>query len=494
MRSLRFVPLAAGVVATALVLVMTTPNGPALDPDSMSYFGAAQSLVRDGALRVPWVWWDDADSTAPLVDYPLGYPVTLAGPIALGVTPVHAARWIQAVAAGVASATFVALLLDIAGPWAAGLGAILLLAMPAAVEIHLWILSEPMFLAFMALILAVMVRRPERPLLAGVLALAANLIRFAGVFLIGAVALWAVAFPAASWRERIRRGALAILPGAILQAWWVWRGVAPGGSGFSPFDLETYSGFGATLREGWGTVQDWLIPSLPESGWRVALTLGVLLGIAVLVWRAWRAAGSMARRLLAAVGVLAICYIGVVVFARLHVVSGIPFDARILGPLFMLLTLGFATALAIDAPVWPVAGRVLASVVLVLWLYGAVRWDAQEIGITREYGLGYESPDWQTSDVANWLRGPGAGRVAYSNDPAGVWHVTHRPVRILPTEMDADTLREFRARFFARPSVLLGYDSPFGPLVSPDTLARLLGLVQVASFEHGTAWIAEENH
>jgi len=489
MRPTRFLPIAAGGFAAVLVLVMTTPNGPALDPDSMSYFGAAQSLVHEGTLRVPWAWWDDADSTAPLVDYPPGYPVTLAGPIALGATPVHAARWIQAVAAGVAFGTFVALLLGIAGPWGAGLGGVLLLAMPAAVEIHLWILSEPMFLAFMALTLAVMVHRPDRPLWAGVLALAANLVRFAGVFLIGGVALWAIAIPADSWRVRVRRGLIAVAPGAALQGWWLIRGVAPGGSGFSPFDLETYTGFGATLREGWGTIQDWLIPSLPESVGRVFLTLGLLVALATLTWRTIHSEEPMVRRLLAVVGVLSACYVGVVVFARLHVVSSVPFDSRILGPLFMLLTLVIATVLARHHRSWSPGESRFAGLLVILWLIGAARWDAEEIRITREYGLGYESRDWQTSDVATWLRGAGAGRVAYSNDPAGVWHVTHRPVRILPTMIDPDTLREFSARFLATPSVLLGFDSPSAPLASPDTLARLLGLREVARFEHGAAWI-----
>lgn len=486
---IRIIPVAAGVLAAGLVLVMTTPNGPALDPDSMSYFGAAQSLVHSGTLRVPWVWWDDADSTGPLVDYPPGYPAVLAGPIALGASPVIAARWIQAIAAGVAFGTFIWLLLMTTGPWAAGLGGVLLLAMPAAVEIHLWSLSEPLFIALLSLTLASMVRRPERPGLAGTLALLANLVRFAGVFLIGAVTLWAIGLPAASWRERARRGLLAAAPGAVLQVWWVARGVAPGGSGFSPFDLETYAGFGATLKEGWGTIQDWLVPSLPESPWRAMLTVVVLAVLGTLIWRTIQAEPRV-RLLLAAVGVLSCCYVGVVIFARLHVVSGVPFDMRILGPLFMLLTLAIATALATQHRSWPSSRSRIVGLVVMAWLVGAARWDAEEIRITREYGLGYESPDWQTSDVANWLRGPGAGRIAYTNDPAGVWHVTHRPVRAIPTVVDADTLRAFSALFLARPSVLLGFDSPMGPLVSPDTLARMLGLVQVAQFEHGTAWVA----
>ena len=77
---------------------------PAIAPDSVSYLGAGVSLAHNGTLRVPFNDWTDADSTAALTDYAPGYPMALAIPIAAGVAPATAARWIQAVAIGAALA------------------------------------------------------------------------------------------------------------------------------------------------------------------------------------------------------------------------------------------------------------------------------------------------------------------------------------------------------------------------------------------------------
>jgi hypothetical protein len=55
-----------GAVACYGVLAMTEPPGPGLDPDTMSYLGAAESLARHGTLRIPAADWWDADSTEAL--------------------------------------------------------------------------------------------------------------------------------------------------------------------------------------------------------------------------------------------------------------------------------------------------------------------------------------------------------------------------------------------------------------------------------------------
>ena len=45
----RLVPAALlGILAFALVLAVTDPPGPGLDPDALSYMGAAESLVTQG--------------------------------------------------------------------------------------------------------------------------------------------------------------------------------------------------------------------------------------------------------------------------------------------------------------------------------------------------------------------------------------------------------------------------------------------------------------
>ncbi|MFI5236149.1 MAG: hypothetical protein ACHQXA_10595, partial [Gemmatimonadales bacterium] len=100
----QILPPIAGLVAGLLAFAITGPGGPALAPDSMSYLGAAQSLAQHRTLRVPLSDWNDADSTAALTDYAPGFPIVLAAPIALGAPPVPAARYVQALAAGLTTA------------------------------------------------------------------------------------------------------------------------------------------------------------------------------------------------------------------------------------------------------------------------------------------------------------------------------------------------------------------------------------------------------
>src|SRR5919201_902751 len=101
--------LAAGVAAFALVLVVTEPPGPGLDPDAASYLGAAESLARHGTLRIPLASWASPDTTSPLVHFPPGLPIVVALPVALGMPAVQGARLVNEAAAFVTAAAIVLL-------------------------------------------------------------------------------------------------------------------------------------------------------------------------------------------------------------------------------------------------------------------------------------------------------------------------------------------------------------------------------------------------
>jgi len=441
----------------------------------MSYLGAAQSLVTSGTLREPFADWNASDSTSPLSDYPAGFSLALALPVAAGIPPAQAARWVEALGLAGAVGIAVGLLQAVAGAEAALAGTALLLLMPALTDLSLWILSEPLFLLAVAATLAVMVRHPGRPGRAGVLAAVANLVRYAGVFLVAGAGVWAVAQPAPP-RERAWRGLQAVLPGALLHLYWVMTGISPGGG----VTTSPFGGLGSALREGWTTGLDWLVPGV--AGW-LAGVFGAGL-IAALAWTAWQVArrGSVERRrlVLVAAGLSAI-YAGTVGFARLFVIPDVPFDTRILSPLFFLLALCVAAV---------VPRRLGAVVALVVWCVMAARRDLGTVRSAWAGGLGYEAAEWQESPVAGWLRGAGRSRALYTSDPAGVWYLAGRPSRLLPATLEPDSVRAFGSRFAAAPSALIAFDENFAGSVSGDSLALALHLVPVARFAHGTVWVA----
>lgn len=480
----RLVPLLAGLGTALLALWITRPPGPAIAPDSVSYLGAAVSLSQHGTLRAPFADWDAADSTTALTDYAPGYPLALALPIAVGIAPSTAARWIQALALGASTTLALLLLLDVSGLAGVLLGLPLLVLMPALTDVHLWILSEPLFIACTVGTLAMMTRRPERPLAYGVLAALGNLVRFAGVSLVGAAALWAVTRPGTR-RQRVQRGALAVAPGVALHLWWRMRGMSPvGGIG----GVMT-AGLIGTLREGLDTTVAWLVPAHLPSPWHLGLAVIVAIVLKAMAWRLWRSPTAASRPLLCTAGLFSGCYIAMLVAARVLVGPDIPFDSRILAPLFVILAMASAAVLAAGWRDGPVVSRGAIIAAVALWCVAAAAHDVDSVRQARRFGLGYESPEWQDSPIASWLRTRGEGLTIYSSDPAGTWTITHRPTRFLPSTLASDTVAAFGAKFRARPSALVSLPPELEPQVPGDSLAAQLGLVIAARTAFGTVWV-----
>jgi hypothetical protein len=477
----RLIPWLGGACTALGVLLATAPRGPGLTPDGMSYLAAAQSLVRTGALREPFATWSASDSTSPLADYPAGFSLVLAVPIALGAAPPQAARWVEALSAGAAVGLASALLAQVAGTAAAALGVGLLLLLPALTDVSLLVLSEPLFLLVLMGVITAMVRRPHRPLVAGLLAGAGNLVRYAGAFLVAGVAIWAALQPG-SWRQRMGRGAVAALPGAVLHLYWRAAGIDPGGG----LTASAYGGVAQALKEGWSTGIDWLVPGAAGTA---AQVIGVilLLFLGAIWWRALRNGGVEVRRILLVSGLLAVLYCGTVGFARLYVIPDVPFDSRILLPLFFILSVAAAVGVGLPGASRPF--QVGAVGLVIGWCALAGRRDARVVGTAQRWGLSYETAEWQASPVADWLRGPGRPRTLYTTDPAGIWYLTGRPSRLLPDTLDPDSVRAFRARFESRPSALVAFDVPFDVMAPADSVVHALSLVPVARFSHGVVWV-----
>ena len=470
MRDTRVIPWIGGALTTAWVLLVAGPR-PGLTPDAMSYLGAAESLVHQASLREPFADWNAPDSTTPLTDYPAGFSLMLAPAIAAGVPGPSAARWVEALSLGGAVGVASALVGSVAGELGALVTVVLLALMPALVDVSFMVVSEPLFLLLLSLTIAGMVRRPERPELSGLAAAGANLVRYAGVFLVAGAALWQVLQPG-TWRSRLRRLAIAVLPGVLLHLYWSVEGIVPGGG----VSAGVYTGWPEALSEAWGTGTSWLAPGL--HGWVAAAIAIVLLGLMATAW-------FRGGRMVAAAGLLALLYVGTLVFTKTFVIADLPFDFRMLLPLCFLLAIGTTSNLVPKSG----RGRVLGALVVTVWGVMAVTRDIREIHRTRIGGVDYETVEWQESAVAAWLRGPGQGMVLYTNDPAGIWFTAGRPSRLLPHSGAPDSVRAFRARFSAQPSALVSFEETFSlESVSADSLAAALHLKPVATFSRGVVW------
>lgn len=491
-----------GIVAFALVLAVTDPPGPGLDPDAMSYMGAARSLVTHGEYRIPSATWASSDSTSPLAHFPPGYSTALAIPVAFGMELPQAARLVDALAAAVTVATLVLVAGVATTPIAGALLGVALIVTPAMATVHLSVLSEPLFLALLALTLAAMVYAPDRPLRAGIVAALGAMVRYAGASLVGAVVLWAFA-RRAPLRERVRRAVLAAAPAVLLEGAWVVRTRFAAAGAHAIRRFAFYGDLGPTLEGGAATLRNWLVPDtdpewpLPHPD-LVAFAAGAVL-VTLLVLGASRArtearaeSSGHPWRVLRACALLVACYLAMIAMSRLIADPAIPLDERILAP-FLLLGV---TALAVAVACWwrtssSRVARVAVAVALLRWGVSSASVTLDVARFALGYGSDFASEQWRHSALLDWARREGTAHPLYTNWPAAVYFHLHRTSYTLPEKTESAALLAFADTLRRRNGRVLLFDAPNADDIVADSIVRLRGLHVVARLDDGVVLAPE---
>ncbi len=505
----------AGLVAGCALAIaagafrFTASPGPGLDPDAMSYLGAARALAADGALRIPMApWWGDS-TTQPLAHFPPGYATVLAAPIALGADARLAARLVQGAAAGISTATVMLALWPAVGAWGAALGALAMVLSPAYVLVHLSVLSEPLFLALITLALWSFVGRPRAALMHGVIAAAATMVRYAGLSVAGAAALWALRDTTAPWRDRLRRAALAVAPSLLaLAAWSLTRARAPGRA--APIRrVALYGGWGPTLDEGARSIAHLLAPSLDGQPVPWLAAGATLVAIAALSWSTVRTPDDATpepavalvapvadprhaeqHALLIASGLLALVYAGLVLAARALADPDIPFDFRLIVP---LVPLAVASTTVIATRAWRVISRpsrVFGVLALAVWSVAALTADEIQVSYVLAEGGDFSESAWRDSPTLAWARGQDPARALYTNWPCALWFHLDRRIRDVPRTLDAATMHAFVARLRATNGAVVAWTAQSPETANTDSIVVRAGLVRVAAFADGGIFVA----
>ena len=505
----------AGLVAGCALAIaagafrFTASPGPGLDPDAMSYLGAARALAADGALRIPMApWWGDS-TTQPLAHFPPGYATVLAAPIALGADARLAARLVQGAAAGISTATVMLALWPAVGAWGAALGALAMVLSPAYVLVHLSVLSEPLFLALITLALWSFVGRPRAALMHGVIAAAATMVRYAGLSVAGAAALWALRDTTAPWRDRLRRAALAVAPSLLaLAAWSLTRARAPGRA--APIRrVALYGGWGPTLDEGARSIAHLLAPSLDWQPVPWLAAGATLVAIAALSWSTVRTPDDATpepavalvapvadprhaeqHALLIASGLLALVYAGLVLAARALADPDIPFDFRLIVP---LVPLAVASTTVIATRAWRVISRpsrVFGVLALAVWSVAALTADEIQVSYVLAEGGDFSESAWRDSPTLAWARGQDPARALYTNWPCALWFHLDRRIRDVPRTLDAATMHAFVARLRATNGAVVAWTAQSPETANTDSIVVRAGLVRVAAFADGGIFVA----
>jgi len=472
--------LALGALAFAGTLAITSGAGPGLDPDSMSYMHAATTLAHAGALPDVQRDWESADSTMPLAHWPPGYSIAIAAAERVGLGAVQGARVISAFAAFVTIAVITWLVGGVAGAGAGVVAGLLVMVTPAVVQVHESVLSEPLFIALLTGTLATMVRAPSRPLVSGTLAGLASIVRYAGISLVGGVALWQI-MRAGTLRERIVRAATAALPAILLQGAWVLRTVHGAGSS-AIRQISLYGEITSTLREGWRTTSAWLVPGMGEV-WGIFVAAGVAVLIGVAIWEARplreRQAAAMAAMLLAA------CYLALVLASRLIADPGIPLDDRLMAPLLVLIEVAIVLIVAPAWRGWPSVAKLLVAVLVALWWGAALRVSVISARYAVTTGNDFAEDCWRDSPLVAWVRANGGGHALFTNVPEALYFHAGRLSHEFPDEYDAKTAAAFVDTLARRNALVVDFDETCGALENPDSILARLPLREVVSVPTG---------
>lgn len=470
---------------------MTEPPGPGLDPDAVSYLGAAVSFVHGRGYRVPVTPWTANDTSGPLAHFPPGFSTAIAAPVAVGMSPIQGGRLIVALSAFVSAVLLILLVGAAAGTGAAVIAFVGAVVTPAVVNLHISILSEPLFLA--VLLGAMIACLARRPAVSGALVAGAVMVRYAGLAVAAAAVVWFLWQPG-SWRRKVREAAIVGGPSLVLLGAWVarsWR--TPGGTS-NIRALGLYGSLMRTVGDGVSTVGDWLAPGSEGTSWRgvaVALAIVVIAGVAVGAWRALRRAPVDGRAPLTVLlaGLVAVCYAGMLIASRVAADPNIPFDDRILAPLILLAEI----ALVIGGAIWwartPVVWmRGVVVVVGLVWAVASFRVVRGRVGDALRDGEDFASTDWRFSPTVAWVRENARTATLYTNWPAAVYFYAARGSHELPRSLDPLTLRRFGERLVRQRGVLVGFTSPNPDGVSPDSIASRLRLRPLARLADGSIW------
>jgi hypothetical protein len=489
------------------VIEVTEPPGPGLDPDALAYLGAGNSLAHGHGLRVPSSGWMANDTTAPLVHFPPGFPAAIAAGVTAGATPINAARLVEAAAAAVTALAVVLAANAAAGAIAALVALGIVAATPAFVMVHANVLSEPLFLALLALFTWQLARERRgvdmgRTLVLGALAAAATLVRYAGASLVVAVvfeAWWTVEGPwrGTFWQRARRAFVVAELPVIVLAIWVLTRPHSEDAEKIRDVGIYT-RGIGDTLIGGLDTAARWLAPGVDTYSVRTTAAIAVLAALCALAVRTIRSArrGTVPapeRRLYRATAIVVASYALVVGASRLLADPGIPLDDRMLAPVFLLVALRLGVALAAfwRASLPERRGIVLLTAGIVAsWMWGSEEVSAGLVSDYRADGGDLAAHEWVASPLVAWAAHAPSGTPLYSNWPAAIWFHTSRAAHELPAELDPGTVNEFRAKIGREHGALLSFRARAEDYASPDSLAALAGLVAVERWRDGTIWRA----
>ncbi len=495
----RAAPIVVLAILVALVgfvgVAVATRDRPGATVDSAEYLAVAQGLRGGHGFTSPYLSFGEPfpdvvhpAARVPLDHFPPLYPLVLAGLSAASRSqPMTTTRWLGA-AALAAVAAMITYLVGSRGRSrvAAAVAGGLTLA-PDVLVAHSMVWTEGLFGLSVVATILLLDRHLTRPCRASAAALvaaaaAAPLIRYAGIAVPVAVGLSLVI----GGQGRLKRWRdAAVLGGGSLVPLILWLTLSGHGLGRGSGGLIWHRPDAPQIKEGFAVVAGWFSIS-GSRAWQVGALLVLLVAVAGLVAMACGilrrrgvavpgAPGAPSssdvadarRRLVSIVAVLSVTYLLAVIASRLFVDAAIPFDARLLMPLHLMVAIGLPlVALSIDATSVRRAALVLLGLVALL----SVRHGVHAVSAFPRADAGYLDARWRRSAGIEAIRELPPKTLVVTNAPDPVWLQTRRAPLFIPlrTDLYADRpnpqyrheLRALAAALHGRAAVIVFFRRP----------------------------------
>ncbi|MGH2755395.1 MAG: glycosyltransferase family 39 protein [Actinomycetota bacterium] len=426
-----------GAVACAIAVWAAQPY-PGVTVDSGEYLAVADGLVDGHGYTMPYASYDEAfrvigpRERVPMTQFPPLYPSAVALFHGIGLSLLAAARAVGAAsyAASVIVASFLVWRHTRRLPLpfvAAGL-----LLAPELLTLHAMAWSEPLMVLATLGALYFTTRYVEtgatRDLIgAGVSASLASLARFAGISVIVAVAVAVLLIHEWPLRRRLLRAGVFAAISMVPVALWFVRNAAVSGVA-SEKEPVWHPPTWTHLRQAFETLGGWVQP------WTaIALPVGIMVALVATV-----AALRLLRPLLrtgasslpSACLLFALVYLFFLLLSRTVLDQNIPFDARLLSPVQVLVVVGVCSAAAglegVGKMSW--ARYVLVALALLATIRGVVT----AAGFSGSSVAAYSGDEWRSSETLAHVGSLDRSTLIITNAPDPIWLWHGRAPLIIP--------------------------------------------------------------
>ena len=438
---------------TAVVLVVTAPNGIALIPDSVGYVAAARSLSAGHGLTL-------YDSSPLTIQAPL-YPAILAlVELISGLNPVEGARYFNAGLFGlVVYFSGVLFRRRLIRTSLVVVGLVAVSASPVLFSVTTFALTEPLFILWTLIFLLLIDNYLNKKSTALLLPIAlvtglACLTRYFGISLTVTGAAAIIFLNSTSYRSRLIHliwfGTVAAVPlGAWASRNFLLDSTLFGGRDPSPYPLHHNLYFAMIRVLSWFFPLDYLAKSLKYT--KAHFVLGAMAGYIVgLVWspkNVWTQLKPAIRRIGPEILFVGIYLSLLIAVSTITAHEGI--HDRYMSPVYVPTVLIFLyfleSRLAESASFFSVrlfffsgslTTQKLAYTLLCAWLAILLMRTAFTASQQLQTGLGYNHIDWRTSETVSYLRTQilpdGSDTTILSNDPEAVYFLSGLSVSTSP--------------------------------------------------------------